>query len=128
MADPVKRKRGGQKGAKYNTRPRILNNDLRFDLLQTLRAKKFDPAIALIDIHFESLKQYKKRIDSKKSGYGGQGYLGIAASTAKDLCEFVYPKLKTTELTGANGEDLFKSFTGLIKKIADGGGDFETEK
>lgn len=97
--------------------PNSMPNPLRFDLLETLREKGFDPAANLVEVHLAALEMYKERCAA--GGFGAVGFLGIARESAKDLMEFVYPKRKSVELTGAEGSPLFQSFTDLVKQIAD---------
>lgn len=91
---------------------------LRFDLLEILRAKGFEPAAALVEVHQLARAQYAARLKKSANGFGAQGYLDIARSSATDLMEFIYPKRKAVELTGQDGVDLFQSFTDLMKQVA----------
>lgn len=104
---------GGKPGV-----PKAKTNELRLDLLETLRSKGFDPAAAVVEIHLEARKQYTNRIRKSANGFGAVGFLDIASRTAEHVMEFVYPKLARSELTGAHGKDLFQSFTDLVKQIA----------
>lgn len=90
---------------------------LRLDLIATLREKKFDPVAALVEIHMEATKLYKKRL-LHHNGFGAVGAMGIAREAASDIMEYVYSKRKAVELTGAEGSDLFQSFTDMVKQIA----------
>lgn len=91
--------------------------ELRLDLIATLRAKKFDPVAALVEIHTEATKLYKERL-KHHNGFGAVGAMGIARESASDIMEYVYPKRKSVELTGAEGADLFQSFNDLVREIA----------
>ncbi len=95
-------------------------NELKFDLLATLRAKKFDPLAQMIHTHQEALKQYKKRAAAGGTGFGGVGYLQIARECESDMLQYIYPKLKNVEMTGKDGQDFFQSFTQMIKNVVDG--------
>jgi hypothetical protein len=106
-------KRGPKKGAIYRTK----NAELKLDLLATLRAKGFDPAASLVEIHLEARKQYENRLRKSASGFGAASFLGIANESAKHLMEFVYPKLKSVELTGQDGRDFFQSFSEIAEKV-----------
>lgn len=112
--------RGGKRpgaGAKKGA-PRISATQLRLDLVETLRENGFDPAAKLIEVHTEAMRRYRQRWSNSRNGFGAQGYLQIAHESAKDLMEFIYPKRKAVELTGAQGRDLFQSFTDLVRDIA----------
>lgn len=93
-------------------------NKITFDLIQTLREKGFDPAAALVECHVEAMKLYKRRQAATNGAFGGSA-LDTATRAAGDLMEFVYPKRKAIELTGKDGDDLFQSFTAMVKGIAD---------
>ncbi len=95
-------------------------NQMRFDLLGTLRAKGYDPVAALLETREEARKQFKKRTSERATGFGGQGYLAIVRECDSDIMQYVYPKLKNMELTGADGADFFQSFTQMIKNVVDG--------
>ena len=61
----------------------------------------------------------KERIKTH-NGFGTVGAMGIAREAASDIMEYVYPKRKSVELTGAEGTDLFQSFNDLVREIAKG--------
>lgn len=112
MIPPLKVKPGPKPGLTSKRR------ELALDLIATLREKGFDPAVEAILIQQEAMKQYKLRISAKRNGYGAQGYLKIAADQSLALMEYIYPKLSRSELTGAEGKDLFESMTSLFRDIA----------
>lgn len=99
-------------------RPDKLGLAIKHDLLTTLREKNFNPAASMIEIHLEAKKRYEEILKKKTNGFGAASYLGIMARTGEVLMEYVYPKLQRTELTGENGQDIFKSFTDMMKQIA----------
>ena len=108
----------GGKRAGAGAKPGVPRKTLmRFDLLETLRAKGFDPVAALLDVHERAIIQHEKRLYQSASGFGAQGYLMIARESAKDIMEFVYPKRKAVELTGAEGRDFFSTFGEIAKAV-----------
>jgi len=111
---PQRKKPGPKKGATYRK-----TEELRFDLIETLRSKNFDPVAALVEVHAEATKLYKKRL-LHHNGFGAVGAMTVAKDSAVSIMEFVYPKRKAVELTGAQGTDLFQSFNDLVREIAKG--------
>ena len=104
--EKVKNKPGPKPGSS-----RKATEAMKFDLIATLRAKGFDPVARLVETHAEAMKQYRKRTGAGGTGFGGVGYLQTAQTAASEICQYVYPKLKNVEMTGANGADFFESFT-----------------
>lgn len=92
---------------------------MRLDLIETLKQKGFDPVAALIEIHHDARKHYKQRLKTA-NGFGAVGAMGVAREAASGIMEYVYPKRKAVELTGAEGADLFQSFNDLVREIAKG--------
>jgi hypothetical protein len=107
------------KGKKCGGRKKGTPNKITFELIETLRAKGFDPAAELVQVHYEAMKLYRAKVKDNK-GWGAGPALDTACKAASDLMEYVYPKRKSVELTGAEGANLFQSFTDLVKQIADG--------
>lgn len=115
------RGRGPLPGAKYlNTRK------LKFDVLETLRSKDFDPLEKIIWTYNEALALYEdaKLGPLKKNGERGevnpwvvQSHLAMLTGIADKVAEYIYPKRKALEHTGENGEDLFKSFSAAVKTV-----------
>lgn len=83
--------------------------------METLRAKGFDPAAAVLEVYLEAMQSYRER--KAKGGFGGGTYLQIAGQSAEDLMSYVYPKRKAVELSGQGGADLFQSFTELMREL-----------
>lgn len=106
------------KGIRYGGRSKGTPNKITFDLIQTLRGKGFDPAAELVKTHAEAMKLYRDRMKNAK-GYGACTALDIAQRSASDLMEYVYPKRKSVELTGAEGTDLFQAFCDLTKHLVE---------
>lgn len=90
---------------------------MRFELLEVLKAKGFDPVAALIEIHRDASKHYKERLKTH-NGFGAVGAMGVAREAASGIMEYVYPKRKAVELTGQDGADLFQSFNDLVREMA----------
>lgn len=111
---PQRKKPGPKKGSTYRK-----TESLRLDLIETLRSKNFDPVAALIELHGEATKLYKARLQHH-NGFGAVGAMGVAREAASGIMEYVYPKRKAVELTGAEGTDLFQSFNDLVREIAKG--------
>lgn len=91
---------------------------MRFDLLQTLREKGFNPVAELIETHDMATRQYHKRLRNSTNGYGSAGLLEIRRECESDLMQYVFPKLKSMELTGKDGRDLFQSFADIMREVA----------
>lgn len=92
-------------------------NAITLDLIQTLRAKGFDPVAELIEVHREAMNLYHDKC-KKQKGFGAGPCLDTAARAAGDLMQYVYPKRKAVELTGADGANLFQSFSDMVKELA----------
>lgn len=114
---PRGRKTGGRKKGTENK----VDSKMRFDLMEALKVRNFEPATALVEIYEESMKLYRDKLDNQK-GWGAGPALDTAQKCAATLMEYVYPKRKSVELTGKDGADVFQSFTAMIKEVADGDG------
>lgn len=99
--------------------PNKKTNELRLDLLATLREKGFDPAAKMIEAYTRAETLYKKRLN-QRNGFGVVGLIKEMRECSQGLMSYVYPELKAVELTGKDGRDVFQSFTAMIKQIADG--------
>lgn len=110
---------GAKPGERRGGRKKGTPNKITLDLIQTLQAKGFDPAAELVKTHAEAMKLYRKKMKDDR-GWGAGPALDIAQRCASDLMEYVYPKRKSVELTGAQGADLFQSFNDLVREIAKG--------
>lgn len=115
------RGRGPLPGAKYlNTRK------LKFDILETLRSKDFDPIEKILWTYNEALALYEdaKLGPMKKNGERGevnpwvvQSRLAMLTGIADKVAEYIYPKLKNVAHTGEDGEDLARSFAEAIRNV-----------
>jgi hypothetical protein len=110
MADGETKKKAG--------RPKGAPNKITLDLIQTLKDKGFDPAAELVKCHAEAMKLYRTKVKQTNS-WGAGPALDIAQRCASDLMEYVYPKRKSVELSGADGQDLFQSLTQMFKNVVD---------
>lgn len=92
---------------------------MKFDLLETLRAKGFDPVAELVKTHELAREQFEARINKSASGFGSVGFLSIAKECELGMMEYIYAKLKSTELSGPGGSDLFQSFAHMMRDALD---------
>lgn len=122
----------GVKGGKRNGAGRKvgsvgqLTEKMRFDILATLRANGFDPLERLLWCYDEAKTLYREAREDhtrKSDGEHTQNHwlvnsrLQMMLQASQDLMEYVYPKRKSIELTGAGGEDLFLSFAEMVRKV-----------
>lgn len=116
----VRKKPGTKPGEK------IITRQMRFDLLQTMRSHGFDPLDRLLKLYDEADKLYNEALEgylnadeSKriKNQWLINSRWHMKMEVADKLMEYVYPKRKALELTGANGEDIFKSFVDVVKSV-----------
>lgn len=102
---PKRQKTGGrQKGTK---------NKVNATIEGIFKSQDFDPAEGLAYCFKEAVKLYKRRMTSKSTFRAGEA-LSIAAKVANDAAQYVYPKRKAIEHTGANGEKLLTSLADVI--------------
>lgn len=85
------------------------------DLIDRLEELGYDPVAELIRVYANALDCSM----ACPNPVAGAMYLKIAQSAAADLMPYLYPKRKSVELTGKDGEQLFQSFTEMVKKVAD---------
>lgn len=112
----VRKKPGTKPGEKIVTR------QMRFDLLQAMRAHGFDPIDKLLRLYDEAEELYKEALKpradfNKRNEWLVNSRWHMKMEVADKLMEYVYPKRKAIELTGANGEDVFKSFIDVVKSV-----------
>ena len=88
----------------------------KMELLRTLKEKGFDPVAALVEVYTDAQRLYKERL-KHPNGFGAVGAMGVAREAASDIMQYVYPKQKSVEMTGADGADLFQSFNDLVREI-----------
>lgn len=111
MASGGKRQNAGRKKGVSDG----ATSKIRLDLIQKLEAKGVDPAESLAWVFLEAKTQYEKKRDEQVNGWGSVGMLDLARHAASDLMDYVYPKRKAIEHTGADGKDLGQSFLDLIR-------------
>lgn len=75
--------------------------------------QQFSPAEGLAYCFKEAVKLYKLRMKNKATFRAGEA-LALAAKVANDGAQYVYPKRKAVEHTGANGEKLLTSLADVI--------------
>jgi len=109
--------RGGKReGAGGKPGEKKVTIEMRFDILQSLKARGFDPLQKLLDCYDDADKLYR---ESKEHGDGVwivNSRWQMRAQVAQELLKYVYPQRKAVELTGENGADLFQSFVEVIKQ------------
>lgn len=102
---PKRQKTGGrQKGTK---------NKVNRNIEQIFAGQNFNPAEGLAYCFIEAVKLYKRRVATRSTFKAGEA-LSIAAKVANDAAQYVYPKRKAIEHTGANGEKLLTSLADVI--------------
>jgi hypothetical protein len=130
MATVDGKKTGGRQKGTANKVPYAL----RFDLLETLKERGFDPVAELIRVNQEAWKEYNRAseiydaIQDKRVDKGlvpltestAPTYLKIAQDSAKDIMKYVYPQKKAVTVDpGVEGKNIFESLTEVFKKISD---------
>lgn len=120
---------GSKPGERRGGRKKGAPNKKTLDLIKTLEEQGYDPVAELIRIAMLAEKEYERaeeifdaiqeaRIEKKLvplSESTAPTYLKIMQSSASDLMNYIYPKRKAIEHTGANGKDLGQSFLDLLK-------------
>jgi hypothetical protein len=118
----VRKKPGTKPGEK------IITRQMRFDLLHTLREHGFDPLDRLLKLYEEADALYNEAAEGYlnadetktiKNQWLVNSRWRMKMEVAEKLMEYVYPKRKSLELTGANGEDIFKSFVDVVRSVRD---------
>jgi len=94
----------------------VVTTQLRFDLLATMRKHGFDPLEKVLYCYDEAKKLYERSLETNNH-WLINSRLAMMQNAAGNLMEYVYPKRKSIELTGAGGEDLFKSFVDMVKEV-----------
>jgi len=100
-----KRPGAGKKPGSSN----VLTTQLRFDLLATMRRNGFDPLEKVLWCYDEAKRLYEMSLQTNNH-WLINARLQMMQNAAGNLMTYVYPQRKAIELTGAGGEDLFKSF------------------
>lgn len=97
---------------------------MRFDLLNTLKAHGFDPAAKLVECVIEAEENYLQtkveNANKPRPIYRGQSTaLQVMIDATSELMQYTYPKLKNVEF-GKDTLDSFSTFTDMVKSIASG--------
>lgn len=91
-----------------------------------MRAHGFDPIDKLLrlydeaeELYNEAREGYPNADDTKKvkNQWLINSRWNMKMEVADKLMEYVYPKRKALELTGKDGEDIFKSFIDVVKSV-----------
>lgn len=88
----------------------------RADVKEILEKNNFDPIYEMIDT-YKALRSLAAHKIKKSNGYGAGEALNSAGRIANDLAQFVVPKLKAVEHTGAGGKDLFKGLNQIAAAV-----------
>lgn len=118
-------------GKKTGGRRKGVPNKITQDLAKQLDELGFNPASELVQIFLDAKEEYARSAEIYDAIQDARiaadvktplkdtapEYLKIAASACADLMQYVYPKRKAIEHTGANGSDLFGSFTQMVERV-----------
>lgn len=117
---------GARPGAGQKPGAQLTTKKLKFDILETLRNKEFDPIEKILWTYNEALALYEDsklgimKVDGTRGAVNPwvvQSRLAMLTGIADKLAEYIYPKRKAIEHTGADGEELFKSFSDAVKTV-----------
>jgi hypothetical protein len=122
-AKPGERRGGRQKGTPNKT---------TLALMETLEREGYNPVAELIEVARKAAKEYARAeemhdaIQARRAERGmiplsestAQTYLTIMEKCASDLLPYLYPKRKAVEISGVDGQDVFKSFADMVKEVA----------
>ncbi len=118
-----------KKTGKLKTGPKpgekMVTRQMRFDLIQAMRGHGFDPIDKLLNLYDEAEELFdeaRKGYESpdgtvKKNQWLINARWQMKMEVADKLMEYIYPKRKAIELTGRDGEDVFKSFIDVVKSV-----------
>lgn len=120
--------RGGKRpgAGKKKGGANVITTQMRFDILATLRSRGVDPLERLLWCYDEAKKLYKEAREDhvvKSTGEHTQNHwlvnsrLQMMLNASQELMEYVYPKRKAIEITGAGGESLFEAFVDMVKQV-----------
>lgn len=101
---------GGKKGELKITQ------QMRFDILASLRSHGFDPLERVLWTYDQAKMLYERALETNQH-WLINSRLQMMQHTSLELMKYVYPQRKAIELTGAGGEDLFQSFAEAVKQI-----------
>ena len=121
--------RGGKReGAGNKKGERLITQQMRMDIIEALKTKGFEPCARMLWLYDEAKRLY----DEAQAGYWNANETKkiinpwlvnsrwmMMQSVSQELMEYVYPKRKAIELTGADGQNLFVSFAQAMKEVHD---------
>ncbi len=118
---------GARKGAgKKKGSTNVVTTQLRFDILATLRTHGIDPLTMVLknyelceELLTEAREGYENEFSpvKKVNHWLVNSRLQMLQQASFELMKYVYPQRKAIELTGAGGEDLFRSFAEMVKQV-----------
>lgn len=102
------------------------------DLIELLNERGYCPVAQLIETATIARMEYDRaadvhdailenRSDARMKPINNEAatFLKIMGACASDLMPYIYPKRKAIELMGAEGKDLFQSFSEMAKQVLD---------
>lgn len=107
--------RGCKKGERRGGRAPGTPNKKMQDIIDVLQEKGFNPVAKLIELSAIAEDAYQRH---EGTNYA-HNYLSIAQKNCLGLMDYLYPKRKAIEHTGAEGEPLFNSLAEFIKQQID---------
>lgn len=121
---------GSAPGERRGGRAKGIKNKRTRELIEILDAAGYCPVAELIEVGAIARQEYERAgeiydaIQEKRDGAGlnapltdtAPTYLKLMQDSAKDVMPYLYPKRKSVELSGKDGQDLFTSFNDLVRR------------